>query len=113
MTDFIYKICPQGAFREAESSGELEPSAHDARDGFIHLSTQAQVRGTLERHFSGQRGLVLLRVAVDRLPAAELRWEPARDGQLFPHVYGALPVSAVVEVTMLGDDAPGGLPEGF
>ena len=31
-----------------------------------------------------------------------LRWEPSRGGALFPHLYGALPLSAVRSV----NDAP-------
>lgn len=32
---------------------------------------------------------------------ASLRWEPSRGGALFPHLYGDLPVSAVLGVTAL------------
>ena len=104
MTDFIYKICSRAAFREAEATGALRPSVDDVRDGYIHLSSQAQVEGTLTRHFRGQRDLVLLTVGVERLAAGTLRWEPSRDGQLFPHLYGSLPLSAVVRVLELPDD---------
>ena len=30
-----------------------------------------------------------------------VRWEPSRGGQLFPHIYGSLPVEAVVSVAAL------------
>ena len=113
MTDHVYKICSRGALQDAEACGELRPSADDARDGFIHLSTRAQLRGTLERHFRGQRSLMLLSVCVERLPAEALRWEPARDGQLFPHLYGALPMSAIVETAAIDDAEPRSLPAGF
>jgi uncharacterized protein (DUF952 family) len=88
----IYKICSAREWREAEAAGTYRGSAVDGQDGFIHLSTAAQLDETLRRHFAGQEDLVL--VAVD--PAAlgdALRWEPSRGGQLFPHLYGALPVS--------------------
>jgi|SRR6187399_2038208 len=104
VTDFIYKICSSASFREAQASGALAPSADDLRDGYIHLSSHAQVKGTLERHFRGQRDLVLLSVSVERLAAGTLRWEASRDGQLFPHVYGSLPTSAVERVLELPDD---------
>ncbi|HEY6723976.1 MAG TPA: DUF952 domain-containing protein [Polyangiaceae bacterium] len=106
MTELVYKICSRSAFREAEATGALAPSADDARDGYVHLSSEPQVAGTLKRHFRGQRALVLLSVAVDRLPDGELRWEASRDGQLFPHLYGTLPVSAVIEVTEIDDAEP-------
>lgn len=113
MTDSVYKVCSRAAFREAEASGTLEPSRDDARDGYIHLSTATQLAGTLERHFRGERGLVLLRVATERLQAGALRWEAARDGQLFPHLYGGLPVSAVVQVSEIEDAEPRKLPAGL
>lgn len=106
MTELVYKICSRAAFRDAEATGALSPSADDARDGYIHLSSEAQVAGTLERHFREQRGLVLLTVAVARLPDGALRWEASRDGQLFPHLYGTLPVSAVIEITEIEDAEP-------
>lgn len=106
MIERVYKICSRAAFRAAQATGELPPSADDVRDGYIHLSSEPQVPGTLERHFGGQSALVLLSVAVDRLPKGALRWEPSRDGQLFPHLYGTLPVSAVTEVTEIEDTEP-------
>ncbi len=93
----IYKICSASAWREAERQGVYRGSADDARDGFIHFSTAAQVAGTAVRHFLGQTGLFLIEVDADALGAA-LRWEPSRDDQLFPHLYGELDLGAVVAV---------------
>ena len=88
----IYKICSAGEWREAEAAGTYRGSAVDVQDGFIHLSTAAQLDETLRRHFAGQRDLVL--VAVDPADLGDaLRWEPSRGGDLFPHLYRALPVS--------------------
>ncbi|MBR84005.1 MAG: hypothetical protein CMF66_08865 [Magnetovibrio sp.] len=36
-----------------------------------------------------------------------LKWEPSRDGQLFPHLYGDLPLSAVRRVDPLELDTDG------
>jgi uncharacterized protein (DUF952 family) len=67
----------------------------DLTDGFIHFSTDAQVRETAAKHFAGQRDLML--VAVDGEALGErLRYEPSRGGALFPHLYGSLPFSAVL-----------------
>jgi uncharacterized protein (DUF952 family) len=66
----------------------------DLADGYIHLSTGAQLTETVERHFRGQKDLTI--VAVDLVALGDaVRWEPSRGGQLFPHLYGPL-VSAVV-----------------
>ena len=112
--DVIYKICPRVAWLEAITRGELAPSADDVRDGFVHLSAPLQVRGTLARHYTAQRELMLLEVRVELLPAGALHWELSREGKYFPHLYGALPVSAVSHATLLS--ARGGdfeLPEGL
>ncbi len=94
----IYKICPASAWREAERQGAYRGSPDDARDGFIHFSTAAQVPGTAAKHFAGQRGLFLIAVDADVLGDA-LKWEPSRGGDLFPHLYGELDLGAVTQVT--------------
>ena len=90
----IYKICPASAWREAERQGVYRGSADDARDGFIHFSTAAQVAETARKHFLGQTGLFLIEVDADALGDA-LRWERSRNDELFPHLYGELDLGAV------------------
>jgi uncharacterized protein (DUF952 family) len=90
----IYKICSASAWREAERQGVYRGSADDARDGFIHFSTAAQVRETASRHFFGQKALFLIEVDADLLGPA-LRWERSRNDELFPHLYGELDLGAV------------------
>ena len=90
----IYKICPEGLWREAEASGRFAGAAIDLSDGFIHFSTGAQVRETAEKHFAGQRDLLLIAVDDERLGEA-LRYEASRGGALFPHLYAALDPRAV------------------
>lgn len=55
----------------------------------------------LQAHFSGVRGLMLLEIDLDRVPA-EVRWENLEGGsELFPHLYGPLPAAAVISVQAL------------
>lgn len=93
----IYKICPASAWREAERQGVYRGSPDDARDGFIHFSTAAQVNETARKHYFGQRGLLLVEVDADALGPA-LRWERSRNEELFPHLYGELDLGAVRRV---------------
>lgn len=102
----IYKICPAPAWREAERQGVYRGSVDDARDGFIHFSTAAQVAGTAAKHFAGQTGLFLVAVDAQALGKA-LVWEPSRGGDLFPHLYGDLDLGAVTGVTALTARADG------
>ena len=90
----IYKICPGPLWREAERAGVFNGAPIDLRDGYIHFSTAVQVRETAAKHFVGQAGLVLVAVEAAALGPA-LRYEPSRGGDLFPHLYGALPVDRV------------------
>jgi uncharacterized protein (DUF952 family) len=113
----IYTLVRGADWRAAESAGAYTGSADDTRDGFLHLSTAEQVRESARKHRAGERDLWL--VAVD--PAAlgpALRWEPASGGRrpgLFPHLYGPLPVSAVVSAVALplGEDGRHVFPEGI
>ncbi len=102
---FIYKVCAEPLWREAESVGAFKGAAIDLQDGYIHFSTQEQLTETLRRHFTGQSDLLLIQVDAARL-GERLKWEPSRGGALFPHLYGDLDLAAVtaVEPLPLGPD---------
>jgi uncharacterized protein (DUF952 family) len=112
--DALYKICPRQSWSQALQIGHLPSSRADARDGYVHLSEAQQVRGTLGRHFAGQRDLVLLVIPRSRVAAGVVRWEAARSGQQFPHLYAELTTELVSEVFELPLDGEGRhvLPEG-
>jgi uncharacterized protein (DUF952 family) len=102
----IYHMCRAEEWRAAQTRGRYDGSSQDQADGFIHFSTAEQIVESAARHRAGQSGLVLLAVDPARLGAA-LKWEPSRGGALFPHLYGPLPLDAVLKV----DDLPLG-PDG-
>lgn len=102
----IYHMCRRDEWEAGAARGAYPGSSQDAADGFIHFSTAAQLPGSAAKHRAGQSGLVLLAVDPQALGPA-LRWEPAGDGRLFPHLYGALPVEAVVWVRDLPLDEAG------
>ena len=96
----LYKIMSRQEWETARAQGIYEGSDADRRDGFIHLSAAHQVRATAQKHFSGKAGLLLVSVAEEVL-GQNLKWEVSRGGDLFPHIYGALPLSAVSQVIPL------------
>ena len=104
MTVVIYKIAPEGLWREAMEKGSFSGSPVDVKDGFIHWSSAAQGRVTAARHFSGVTDLVLVAITTTGL---DLRWEPSRGGDLFPHLYDELPLGAVRWVKPLPLNANG------
>lgn len=104
MTEVIFKITPEALWREAVEKGVFTGSPVDLTDGFIHFSTAAQAPATAARHFAGATDLVLVAVAVAGL---DLKWEPSRGGELFPHLYDPLPLDAVRWVTPLPLGADG------
>jgi len=60
----------------------------------------------MAKHFAGQSELLLVAVDADALGEA-LKWEPSRGGDLFPHLYAALPLSAVRWTKLLPDEVAG------
>ena len=106
MAEAIYHMCRQDEWDAAQASGSYAGSSQDVADGFIHFSTAAQVRGSAAKHRAGQTGLVLLTVDPAPLGAA-LKWEPSRGGQLFPHLYGPLSLTAVLRADPLEMDTGG------
>ena len=95
MIRVIYKIVPKSLWDEAKTKGVFEGAAIDLTDGYIHFSTANQAKETAARHFAGQNDLLLVAVDVERLGTA-LKFEPSRGGDLFPHLYAALDLSAVL-----------------
>ncbi len=93
MTEVAYKLVDRSEWERARAAGAYDGSTVDRADGYIHMSATAQLAETARRHYAGRDGLVLVEVVTAPLGEA-LRWEASRGGDLFPHLYGPLPVSA-------------------
>jgi uncharacterized protein (DUF952 family) len=92
--DLVFKIVDRTSWQAVHGAASFDGSPLDLRDGFIHLSSAAQVRDTAARYFAGQPDLLLVAVDAAALGPA-LRWEPSRNGEPFPHLYAPLPRGAV------------------
>jgi uncharacterized protein (DUF952 family) len=95
VTPVVYKIVTEALWQEARQSGVFRGAGIDLKDNFIHLSTEKQVRQTVALFFAGQPGLLLIAIDSGKL-GDKLIFEPSRDGDLFPHLYAELPLSAVI-----------------
>ena len=90
----VYKILRAREWDAFEAAGVTAGAPVDLQDGYIHLSTAAQAPETAAKYFANESGLRLVAVAVDRL-GTDLKWEPARGGALFPHLYRELDATDV------------------
>lgn len=99
--EFLLHLCGQRDWETAEASGELCPASL-SETGFVHLSTPEQVHLPANRLYAGRTDLVLLHIDPRQL-TAPLRWEHGvptdPESMRFPHLYGRLPTSAVMNVT--------------
>ncbi len=96
----ILKVLRAAEWERFQREGRFAGSADDLRDGFIHLATAEQLAATLARHFAGEADLLVAEVEVGGDPA--LRWETARGGARFPHLYRALRLSDISAVEPVG-----------
>jgi uncharacterized protein (DUF952 family) len=108
----LVHLCPLDEWSSAKTMGQLRPESL-ASAGFVHLSTPEQVHLPASRLYRGRDDLVLLHIDPARLDAP-IRWESGvatdPDSMLFPHLYGPLPVSAVINVTSYRPGADGSFP---
>ena len=88
MNESVYKVFRQAEWKTFQQEGHFRGSKDDLRDGFIHLSTQQQVNGVIERFFSGVRPLYVAEFTEPAL-LKKLKWEDSGSGELYPHLYGS------------------------
>lgn len=103
MTERWFHLVTTASWHESVRAGVHRPASL-ATQGFVHLSTDAQVSRTVERHYPDVGDLLLVEVDPDRL-AAEVVFEEGEPGEWFPHLFGPLPLDAVLDVRPWSADA--------
>lgn len=106
MEKFAYKIENADVWQSAMQNGAYLGSALDIKDGFIHLSTAAQFSETYMRYFSQTPNLIVAKIDLELL-GDKVKFEPSRGGDLFPHIYGDLPKTAVIGEVQIKCDIDG------
>ena len=91
----IYHITFSSAWREAIHKGEYTCESLYS-EGFIHNSTEQQVKGVYERYYKGKADLIVLCIDELKLRTAAI-FEPSTNGELYPHIYGSINLDAVVD----------------
>lgn len=106
MRERVYHITTNAEVQSARESSRYLPAAFD-REGFIHCSYRSQVMATANRIFRGREDLVLLEIDLEQLscPVVDENLEGGRE--LYPHIYGPLPMAAVIAVHPFSPDANG------
>lgn len=104
--EFIYKVASRDIFEASLQAGRFVGQPIDLSDGYIHFSSASQLSETIRLYFAGLADQVLFQVATAPLGDA-LLWEASRGGDLFPHLYGGLPMSAVLNAAPLDVSADG------
>ncbi|PCG16219.1 MULTISPECIES: DUF952 domain-containing protein [Sphingomonas] len=89
-----------------ERDGRFAGAPIDLADGYVHLSTEAQLTETVDKHFAGQKDLHVVAVDVAAHGQA-VKWEPSRGGQLFPHLYAPMLLETAIAYGPLTRDADG------
>ncbi len=101
-----YKVLTAEQMAALERDGRFAGAPVDVADGYIHLSTAAQLTETVDRHFAGQTDLHVAAVDLGSF-GDSLKWEESRSGQLFPHLYGPLLLETVIAYGPLERDDDG------
>lgn len=101
----IYHIARSSAWRSALADGHYRQSTVDRtldEEGFIHASGADQVQAVADRYYQDvPEPLVLLVIDPDRLDVPLVHEAPPGRDETFPHIYGPLPVTAVVQARPL------------
>jgi uncharacterized protein (DUF952 family) len=90
----IYRIAEEADWTRAQHTGQFA-SADLQLEGFIHCSEQYQILRTAQKYYSGKSRLVLLEINEATIIASLKREDSAGRGEMFPHVYAAIPLTAI------------------
>lgn len=100
MEKYIYHIC-QPEYFEAFDGKDFYYSASLERDGFIHCSFEHQIKFVLDSFFKEHDGLSLLKIDTDLLDSKLVIEGPIDDLGAFPHIYGQINMSSIIETSYI------------
>lgn len=93
----IFHITSRAEAEHARRAGAYVAAAFQ-RDGFIHCSYARQLTRVADANFPGRSDLVLLEIDRDRVGCEVIDENLEGGSDLFPHIYGPLPMSAVTAI---------------
>lgn len=110
----VYHITTAREVEVARDAHQYASASFEA-EGFIHCSRASQVRGVANRLFRGRRDLVVLEIDPCRVPHDIVEENLGGGRELFPHIYGRVPIPAIVRVHLFPcrEDGQFDLPAGI
>jgi uncharacterized protein (DUF952 family) len=96
----IYHIAAMREVEDAGRNGVYAPATLQS-EGFIHCSHAGQLAAVADRYFRGQPNLALLQIDPQHVTARIVEENLVGGAQLYPHIYGTLPMSAVTAIREL------------
>ncbi|MEO6334395.1 MAG: DUF952 domain-containing protein [Pyrinomonadaceae bacterium] len=93
---FIYHIVLPAVWEQSKTRASYQPESL-ATEGFIHCSYPSQLEGVLKRYYSGADKVLILKIDTDKL-LSKLVKEASTNDEIYPHIYGRLNHTAIVEV---------------
>lgn len=94
MNTSLFHITSLAEWKNATIAGEYKPEGF-AREHFIHCSYRHQLITVANRFFRGQGGLVILLIDASKISASVIEENLEGGKELYPHLYGVLPIDAV------------------
>ena len=101
----IYHLATSKDWENALESGAYAPASLQS-EGFIHASVKEELIPSAQIHFQDQTSLVILVISEKKVKHL-LKWEPAREGKLFPHIYGAISLERIENTYLMIRDKEG------
>jgi uncharacterized protein (DUF952 family) len=110
MTELLH-LTERATWQSARLAGEFRSSTRGRpleEQGFIHCSLPHQLRAVAEFVYSDvTEDLVVLVIDSGKLGVPVVFESPAPGEQEFPHIYGPVPISAVIRVVEVTKDQAG------
>lgn len=100
---YIYKALTSAQWSAFQASDVFTGSPVDMADGYIHMSCASELKETLDKWYADQAEVILLKIEAAAI-AADLKYEVSRGGVEFPHLFTALPMSAIRQVWVVSSD---------
>ena len=94
---FVYRVFRKKELEEFRKNKLFIGNKLDVNSGFIHLSTDQQVKETIKKYFKKEQ-IYVVKFKISDLEDS-LRWEKSRNNEIFPHYYGILKSRFIIKIT--------------